>query len=486
MTVLTLKRTNEKIVHTTSKFTFNNKLFLTFEKLSKDVSTEYTTDTEIKYIVDNVSKIYKILHRIHGFPYLFDIFEIEQKDFFWLKFDESPDLTTKKNIDSVINSTKLKFATIASTTIGSKHVDTIRNFKCQAESINSLYTVFKYLFCFKHLKKNGNLVVAFYNLCYPRHVDTILLGLLLFDDLSIYSGHDVYVLFKNFNPKITQKKLYDILIHNKPFHIDCDSKKRKSILQLFQRHVKKKISILRSIKSRNIEELLSQMYTVFINRLHDTKNEKLYNIFKHNINLSFNASFKKLITSDKIYKIHSAINRGEGGFLRKIIQKNQFAKCLEIGMAFGISSLYITGSFESKHGSLISIDPYQTKQWNKMGVHLLQHENMSKRHTLIQKKSYVALPELLHKFGEQSFDLVFIDGFHTFDYTLVDMFFSDKLLRIGGIMIIDDALHTSVKKCVCYATNNYTHFKKISSPSTVAAYRKNKHDTRSWDFHRHF
>ena len=40
------------------------------------------------------------------------------------------------------------------------------------------------------------------------------------------------------------------------------------------------------------------------------------------------------------------------------------------------------------------------------------------------------------------FDFIFIDGWHTFDYTLVDMFYADRLLRIGGYLLIDDALHS--------------------------------------------
>jgi len=40
-----------------------------------------------------------------------------------------------------------------------------------------------------------------------------------------------------------------------------------------------------------------------------------------------------------------------------------------------------------------------------------------KRHKLYEKKSYVALPLLIKK--KLKFDFIFIDGFHTFDYTLI-------------------------------------------------------------------
>ena len=52
------------------------------------------------------------------------------------------------------------------------------------------------------------------------------------------------------------------------------------------------------------------------------------------------------------------------------------------------------------------------------------------------------------KKDSDKFDLIFIDGWHTFYYTLVDFFYSNLLLKIGGMIIIDDALHAGVAKCV--------------------------------------
>ena len=59
------------------------------------------------------------------------------------------------------------------------------------------------------------------------------------------------------------------------------------------------------------------------------------------------------------------------------------------------------------------------------------------------------------------FDFVFIDGWHTFDYTLIDFFYADKLIREGGIIIIDDALHRGVAKFVKYMDTNYKFYKKL-------------------------
>jgi predicted O-methyltransferase YrrM len=43
----------------------------------------------------------------------------------------------------------------------------------------------------------------------------------------------------------------------------------------------------------------------------------------------------------KQIKIHSAIKKEEGANITRIINKYKLKKCLEIGMAFGISAFYI-------------------------------------------------------------------------------------------------------------------------------------------------
>jgi hypothetical protein len=86
--------------------------------------------------------------------------------------------------------------------------------------------------------------------------------------------------------------------------------------------------------------------------------------------------------------------------------------------------------------------------------------------------------------------LSFVDGWHTFDYTLIDFFYGDKLLRIGCYIVIDDALHQGVEKTLKYLDTNYSGFyKRIKGgnvPSTFGVYEKLREDTRDWDDHENF
>ena len=96
------------------------------------------------------------------------------------------------------------------------------------------------------------------------------------------------------------------------------------------------------------------------------------------------------------------------------------------------------------------------------------------------------MPRLLN--NNKKYDLIFIDGFHTFDYTLLDFFYADLLLNIDGYIIIDDIKHPGVRKCYDYIKTNYKHYTLYNTPvsSSMATFKKTKEDTRKWNVHEKF
>jgi len=186
-------------------------------------------------------------------------------------------------------------------------------------------------------------------------------------------------------------------------------------------------------------------------------------------------------------RITAAVNTEEGMFLYKKIIELRAKKIAEVGLATGVSTAYLLIGAKETNGHVISIDPFQDTQWKNAGLDLVEHLRLKSRHTWIKEKSHTALPRLLDEKGaESSYDLIFIDGWHTFDYTLVDAYFADKLLRVGGIMIVDDFLHRGVNASMRYITTNWSHYKKLHSPNSFAAFIKLREDDRDWDFHKTF
>jgi predicted O-methyltransferase YrrM len=143
------------------------------------------------------------------------------------------------------------------------------------------------------------------------------------------------------------------------------------------------------------------------------------------------------------------IDAAEGGFLRDFIAgRPDITRTLEIGCAYGFSSLHIASALAGRPGAHhVIIDPMESTTWNGIGKINLDRAGVD-FYELREEFSEIALPELL-KEGAQ-FDLVFIDGWHTFDQTLLDMYYANRLVRAGGYILVDDANWISVSKAISY------------------------------------
>jgi predicted O-methyltransferase YrrM len=153
------------------------------------------------------------------------------------------------------------------------------------------------------------------------------------------------------------------------------------------------------------------------------------------------------------HALHSNISGAECRFLARLIDADEgIARCLEIGCAYGVSSLAISsrlvGRPQARH---IAIDPFQSSQWHGLGEFLLRRAGID-FFELIEEPSEYVLPRLCNS-REGAFDLVFIDGWHTFDQIMVETFYADRLIREGGYIVFDDATMASVARAVSYLAN---------------------------------
>ncbi len=133
--------------------------------------------------------------------------------------------------------------------------------------------------------------------------------------------------------------------------------------------------------------------------------------------------------------------------LRKLIQDYKSVSILEIGLANASSAIVILEEiFGVPNSSLTSIDPFQNdpvelnndsyRGYAGQGVLNIHNAGFACKHELIEELSYLALPQLVRQ--KKQYDLILIDGYHSFDYTFIDYFYSDLLLKDGGILIIHD------------------------------------------------
>lgn len=157
--------------------------------------------------------------------------------------------------------------------------------------------------------------------------------------------------------------------------------------------------------------------------------------------------------SGKVRPLRGAVDRQEGEFLSQIIKNDPtICRTLEVGCACGLSSLHICLALRGRPGAAHTIvDPNQTGKWDGVGIKHLDAAGFDFCH-LIERKSEFALPRLLED-NEGRFDFIFIDGWHTFDHTVVDCFYANRLLKVGGYLVIDDVSFPSVKRVVEFIKN---------------------------------
>lgn len=146
--------------------------------------------------------------------------------------------------------------------------------------------------------------------------------------------------------------------------------------------------------------------------------------------------------------LNSNISMLHAQCLFDLVLREKPKRVLEVGMAFGTSSLAILAALEQNggEGKLTTIDPVQTKEWKGCGISAIARAGLAGRHEMIEEFDYVALPKLLAR-GDM-LDFAYIDGWHTFDYTLIDFWYADKMLREQGIVALNDCGWPAVHKAI--------------------------------------
>lgn len=206
-----------------------------------------------------------------------------------------------------------------------------------------------------------------------------------------------------------------------------------------------------------------------------------------------------------------------GTLLYNFVRANKPRSTLEVGMAYGISTLFICQAHRDNGGGThTAIDPAQERLFRSIGLLNIERANLKDLLCFHQVRSDEILPMLCTQ--NTRVDFAFIDGSHLFDFALVDFHYIDRLLPIGGCVAFDDLWMPGVRKVVSFVLKNAPYkltlppsapnvpmgkrlgraarrmaqnplgldWKLKCVPHNIAFLEKVASDTRGWRFHRAF
>lgn len=163
---------------------------------------------------------------------------------------------------------------------------------------------------------------------------------------------------------------------------------------------------------------------------------------------------------------HVDVETGE--LLQRLIRDLRPARTLEIGLAYGVSTLFICEALAdvSPDARHVVIDPFQRGKWQGLGLRNVHDAGFGSMVDFCDEASEIVLPRLVS--AGQRLDFVFIDGLHRFDQVMVEFYYVNRLLRPGGVVAFDDADRRSVSRAIRHALT-YPAYRRLATSAPPAA-----------------
>src|SRR5688572_23265895 len=147
-----------------------------------------------------------------------------------------------------------------------------------------------------------------------------------------------------------------------------------------------------------------------------------------------------------------SIERAQGEALRDLAIAEGAERTIEVGLALGMSALFLCQAVLPRAGRHVAVDPFQRESWNGAGLRTLREAGVEDIVQVIEEESQLALPRLVSEGRE--FDFAFVDGDHRFEGVFLDLYFMTRLVKPGGVVVVDDMWMPAVRTAVAYVEKN--------------------------------
>jgi predicted O-methyltransferase YrrM len=153
-----------------------------------------------------------------------------------------------------------------------------------------------------------------------------------------------------------------------------------------------------------------------------------------------------------------AVSLERGEFLSQMISRAKAVRTLETGCGSGLSALSIlraTVPNGAGPGGHVIMDPEQDSFFQGVGKRLIKDSGAWENVEFHLERSQIVMPRLWAE--GRIFDAVFIDGDHKFDGVFCDAYYAHRLLKPGGILVIDDVWMDAVYLACHFLEESYRY-----------------------------
>jgi predicted O-methyltransferase YrrM len=151
------------------------------------------------------------------------------------------------------------------------------------------------------------------------------------------------------------------------------------------------------------------------------------------------------------------MDRAEAALIQRVIAQARPTTTLEVGMAYGVSTVTICEALATLPHSAthIAIDPHQSTKWRGIGLHNVRAAGLDGKLRVIEERSEFCLPRLLHE--GTAIQVALIDGLHIFEQCALELYYIDRMLPVGGVVIFDDVDWPPIRRVVRMALSYGTY-----------------------------
>lgn len=196
----------------------------------------------------------------------------------------------------------------------------------------------------------------------------------------------------------------------------------------------------------------------------------------------YNSHIYKSLSTKRIQANKSIVYKSYHEYISHLIKQHKMNTCILIGLQFGKDSLKMCKALQEnskqnkgKDYLLYSIEINQFTKYNGIAIENIKKDGLDQYHKLIQKPTSDALSALSLTL-ENKIQLILFHTITTLKESMLELFYANLLLQIGGYIILLNATESSVIDVLKYIEGNFeTSFKKLDiNINTIAVYQKIK------------